>query len=42
MTLEEVARHRPLMGGASDTQVFRIILKPEYLMNGNEYQAEIS
>ena len=35
MTLEELARHRPPMGGAADTEVVQEILT-------QEYQVEIS
>ena len=33
MTREEVARHRPPMGAAPDTEVFQKILKQQYLVN---------
>ena len=33
MTLEEVARHRPPIGGAPDTDVLQVILKEVYLVN---------
>ena len=36
MTLEEVARDRPAMGGAPDTESFQKILRREYLVNGQE------
>ena len=31
MTLDEVARDRPPMGGASDTDVLQVILKKRYI-----------
>ena len=33
MTVEEVARDRPPMDGAPDTDVVRVILKAVYLVN---------
>ena len=42
MTLEEVARDRPPMGGAPDTDVLQVILKAVYLVNEMEYMANIS
>ena len=36
MTLEEVARDRPPMRAAHDTDVLRVILKEVYLVNENE------
>ena len=36
MTLEVVARDRPRMGGAPDTDVLQVILKAVYLVNEKE------
>ena len=36
MTVEEVARDRPLMGGAPDTDVLQVILNAVYLVNEKE------
>ena len=42
MTLKEVARDRPPMGGASDTGVLQVILKEVYLVNEKEWLADVS
>ena len=36
MTPEDVARDRPPMGGAPDTDVLEIVLKAVYLVNKKE------
>ena len=41
MTLEEVARDRPPLGGAPDTESFQKILRQEYLVNKQELVAEV-
>ena len=42
MTLEEVARDRPPMVGALDTDVLQVTLKAVYLVNEKEQLADIS